>query len=233
VKKDRRPHRELLVAAQEQRGGFRRDLIDLLHTRNWICLPDETMAEVAAGIGVTEAVLREAEVVARRRNLTLLSNRLPSDRCPERMQRLVMPAQVMADFQATAAQFSATPCSLLRSIIHHVLSRPPHLERTRLLELERKWIYQGKVYVVYVDPKHGGKKWSYGATATITHGAYVALRNRAKNLGVSISAVLREAVVDLLEAKLDRLQMVPSVDHMWNDPARYWVGKKEKDDALE
>ena len=63
--------------------------------------------------------------------------------------------------------------------------------------------------------------------------AYVALRNRAKNLGVSISAVLREAVVDLLEAKLDRLQMVPSVDHMWNDPARYWVGKKEKDDALE
>ena len=58
---------------------------------------------------------------------------------------------------------------------------------------------------------------------SVTHGACRALVLRAANSRVRPSALVRGAIIDLLEGRGGPLRICTHVGQMWDDPQRYWL----------
>jgi hypothetical protein len=203
---------------------FRRWIIAKLKESSWVVYHGEDLERVAERLGLRPELLREAQE-------SLAEDCRREGREPVRLGKpnakarggrafvdIVLPKRVHEDWQAYCATRELAASVLLRSLIHRALVFPPPAQR----RCDRGWIYRGKYMPVCLERPEGGGRYVTSIAADVTPGAKLALARRSRKLGVMPSAIVREAIVDLLEGRTKQLAIIGSVGGMWDDPDRYW-----------
>ena len=206
---------------------FRRWLIDKLKQSRWARVKDETIEHLAERLGVHPDVLvvAQRELDQKRRAAGLRPVSLGEHQRPHQVtsKKLVLefPKAVYDDWKQLCDLRGIPPATMLRSLIHTLLSGPQNPTWTR-----RGWTYHGLRYPLdkYSHEKKTSKKWPYATHTTVTHGASAALTMRAGAAGTTVTALMRGQLIDLLEGRLARLNIINSPGSMFDDEKRYWTG---------
>jgi hypothetical protein len=104
--------------------------------------------------------------------------------------------------------------TLLRSALHHFLTHPGYpLPRDH-------WTYQGKRYVV---GETAGNPWIYRLRFEVPAGFMAMVHRRRRVLGVPLSRITRNLVLDILEGRLLDMRMITASQQLW-ESSRYQVG---------
>lgn len=215
-----------MTAPREDVARFRRWLIHKLKRSRWAARRDESVEQTAKRIGVQPDVLREAqaELDAERQAegkqpLILGTGRVR--RGPRKQVFVDMPQSIFEDYRQYCAIRGLPGAVVLRSVVHTLLSGPENPRWTG-----RGWFYRGQPVrmgnYAEVAAAHGGA-WPWNVKADVSDGAYRALIQRAEHLGCTYTALLRGALIELLEGRLTRLLIVTSSASMWADETRYWT----------
>jgi hypothetical protein len=198
---------------------FRRWLIDRLKETSYSIRSGETLETLAKRLGVRTEILRTAQ--AEKAQELLAMGRSPalalSSRARGRDVQLTVhcPKNVYDAIRARAEDMGMTPAEIIRAITNTLLSGPdnPYI-------LHRSWLYQGVRQTV--GPQNG-KKWRLYFDVAMSVGAHVALKERAKRLETTKTALVRGAITDYLEGRMSGVNFTP-VTMMWQNPKRYWTG---------
>lgn len=202
---------------------FRRWLVDRLKQTRWARIKGERIEATAERLLVHPDALRLAqraldEERQRDGRVPVAVGSRHRGRLRERIIEIAMPAEVHADWQAYCKQRQLSEYTILRSLAHALLLNPRNPTY-----LGRGWPYRKHWYRLdgHRQYRRRGEKWPWTAKTTTTMGASQALLRRASQAGVSVSALLRGAVLDLLERRTLQFQIVTAADQMWDDPDRY------------
>lgn len=203
---------------------FKRWLIDKLKISRWPYKLDLPLSELSQKLGVREEVLVQAQ---RELDDLRLSQGLPlaklghplikfgKSRVEARVE-MPIPREIHEEWGAYAEARGLSRSALLRSVLHHFLSRPgpPHHP------LVKAWIYRDKqLSLIY---RHADEKqWPYWVRTSITEGASDALTLRAQSLGSSEFALVRAIMLDTLVGQLKDFKFLTGRTGMWDDPERY------------
>lgn len=211
----------------ELHGRFRRWLIEKVKRSRWVTYPSDSLEAVARRIGVQPDVLVEAqaELTEERRHDGKLPLKLGTGRVRQARRKQIdldVPKPVFDDWLAYCQTRDLPPSVVLRSLIHTLLSGPENPSWTG-----RAWWYRGKTHRLsnYAEVAKRGW-WPYNAKTDVTPGAARALALRAQALGCTYTGLVRGAIIDLLEGRTQRLNVVTSASSMWEDETRYWTGKE-------
>lgn len=197
---------------------FRTWLVKQLVRSRWSAVKGEEPALLARRLGVSPSVLAEA-VVARRSEAAakgypqggtdLLAR---NDYATIRVQ---LPAAVRKDWIAFRTKLRLGDSTLLRSMIHHLLST-----RARPQSVSATWLYRGIVYKQSrTDPR---------AVTRITRGAQIALDTYAREWRTTSNGITRGLMIDALEGRLQRFKII-AYSELWGDPDRYLHPEKFSD----
>lgn len=211
-------------ASQPQVSKFREWLVDRVKESGWVGYSGEDDEQLSSRLGVRPEVLVEA-----RNSLAdeyRREGREPLDVGTRRRRQfpaqpryeVVLPKVVHKDWLVYCRARQLDESTVLRSIVHYLLSRPQNPG-----PITYRWWYRGRCYRVCKE--RGGRKktgkFITSVEARITNGARAALTRRARSLNVHPSALVRAVMMDLLEGRLKSLPVV-NIDQMWDDPNRYW-----------
>ena len=217
-----------MPASENRRiGQFRRWIVEKLKETIWLHYAGEERSEVAKRLGLQPELLLEAELSlerdCRRDGRTPVklgsSNASSSRRLSSGFHvDLPIPPRVHADLIAYCDTRKIPPSTLLRSLIHWLL-----LRRELPAACSGKyWIYRGKREQICRRRSETTGRRATSVDTLVTAGAKQALIRRARKRGVAVSALVRGAVMELLEGRIKRLYVVTNVKEMWDDPDRYW-----------
>lgn len=206
--------------ASEHHTAFRAWLIERLATSRWPIYRDDTDERIAARIGVTVDVLREARelVRAREKKPDRRDARLGMPRAQPfaRFHIFVEPPEaIYLDWAAQRRHRDQTNACLLRSVVHHVLRlkvQPDWVTGRR----RDAWFYKGE----WLGQKNI-RAHSYRIKTYVTEPCGRALTERARATHVTASAIVRWGVCAFLEGKFRKFQIVTSLDSLYNDAERY------------
>lgn len=206
---------------------FRRWLIDKLKQSRWARMKGESIEHLGVRLGVQPDVLivAQRELHRERRAAGLRPISLGEHQRPHQVTSkkllLLFPKAVYADWKQLCDLRGIKAATMLRSLIHTLLSGPRNPTWTG-----RWWIYHGRRYPLdkHSHHKRTSKKWPYVTHTTVTHGAAAALTMRADGAGTTVTALMRGQVIDLLEGRLERLNIINAPGAMFDDEKRYWTG---------
>lgn len=205
---------------------FRRWLIEKLKRSRWVAIPGDSVERVSRRLGVHPEALAEAqaEFAEERRKEGKAPAALGTGRAVQGRRKQIdldLPEVIQADWQRYCQLRDLSSSVLLRSVIHTLLSGPENPTWTG-----KGWWYRGRMHRLSNYKKVAAKGWwPHNAKTDLTPGAVRALTIRADTLGCSYTALVRGAMIDLLEGRTRRLNIVTSVATMWEDENRYWTGK--------
>jgi len=208
------------VTRAEPVAKFRRWLVERLADSSWATVKGESLEELAERLWVHPDALRAAQEMLELR--AKKNGRLPTridgkyDR-PRQVELTTLPREVYDDWKAYCKARDLTTDVLLRSLVHHLLSRPA---QPSVLSV---WIYKGKRLKPCRDRNGATGRWSTSIVSRISHGAHQALVRRARNANVHMTAIVRGGIIDLLEGRIKQLHIIAHPRDMWGDPARYWT----------
>lgn len=209
----------------EGHSRFRRWLVDKVKRSRWVTYSADTAESVARRIGVQPDVITQAqrELADERRAEGKQPMLLGTGRPQVRKRRQIdvdMPKDVHSDWVLYCKTRDLPGSVVIRSLIHTLLSGP---ENPRWLG--RQWRYRGRTLrlVGYKDWIQRG--WPYNIKTDVSEGAARALTLRARTFGCTPTALVRGAIIDLLEGHTKRLNIVTSSVAMWDDETRYWTGE--------
>lgn len=205
---------------------FRAWLIEKVKRSRWVTYKDDDLARLANRLGVQESVLVEAQrqLSASRKEQGLKDVTLGSRHARDATRTLVtldMPESVHQDWVAYCSLRDLEQAVVLRSLVHTMLSGPENPTW-----IGRGWVYRGtrRLLSGYDKITETGRGWPWGASTSVTHGVVRALTVRADRCNSSKTALIRGAVIDLLEGRTTRLLMMTSPSGMWEDENKYWLG---------
>lgn len=148
-----------------------------------------------------------------------------------------MPSMGQKVNEANHPQITADPPEVVARVWEHVCDREQirssalmrSLVHTYLLGswepqwINRSWRWRGRIYRVPAEKYHQEHHaaWPHRKRTFISPGALQALKRRAEYKSTSQRAILRGLMLEFLEGRVKRLQIV-STQQMWNDPDRYW-----------
>jgi hypothetical protein len=208
---------------------FRRWLVDKVKRSRWVTYASDDVETVAQRIGVQPDVLRQAqsELEAERQAdgrpaLVLGSSRLRPRKQPQ--LGVDMPKEVFEDWQLYCKTRDLPGGVIVRSLIHTLLSGPENPTW-----IGRRWRYRGRTLKLTGYKYAVG--WPYKVKTKLSFGASRALALRAQSIGCNVAALIRGAVIDLLEGRTKRLNIITSADAMWEDENRYWLGRPPSERA--
>lgn len=197
---------------------FRRWLVERLADSSWAAVKGESLEELAERLWVHPDALRAAQEMLnlRAKNHGKMPARVDCKYDRPRQVDVLLPREVHDDWKAYCKARDLTTDVLLRSLVHHVMSRPPPSEFPSFC------IYKGKRLKLCRDRNGTTGRFSTSLASRISPGAHQALVRRARNRSMSIAAIMRAAVIELLEGRIKKLHIVAYPRDMWGDPARYW-----------
>lgn len=203
---------------------FRRWLVDKVKRSRWVTYNADTAESVARRIGVQPDVITQAqrELSDERQAAGKAPVLLGTGRPPRRRRRQIdvdMPKDVHSDWLLYCKTRDLPGSVVIRSLIQTLLSGP---ENPRWLG--RQWRYRGRTLHLAGYKDYVQRGWPYNVKTDVSEGAARALTIRARALGCTPTALVRGAVIDLLEGHTKRLNIVTSSVAMWDDETRYWVG---------
>lgn len=211
-----------LQKSQPQVAKFRRWIVKRLKETNWVHFQDDSIEDVSRRLGLRPELLLEAkhsfEEEARRRGLepqrtglAALSESRRAARC-----EVVLPVEVFRDWEAHVQARGWHGTLMLRSLVHKMLlsSKLPAV-------VTRTCIYRGKFVPLRTQRNNGKGHYSTVVECDLSDGAHQALWDRARKANVSVSALLRGAILDLLEGRTTKVVPIYTRMQMWNDPLRY------------
>lgn len=216
------------VAPQDGEAKFRRWLIAKLKQSSWSQVVGDDLETISARLLVRpEAItLAQRALDEDRRRLGRRQSQVGTGHSVALGYEFEVgfPQSIHAEWLSYCRARDMTPTSMLRSVIHTLLSGP---EQPRWVG--RTWRYHGKRVPMsgYVKYRKAAKKWPYVTKAKIPLGARRALNRRAGALGCTPSALVRGAIADLLEGRTRRLSIVSSAQAMWDDEGKYWTMDEE------
>lgn len=204
---------------RDRQSEFRRWIVDRVKESHFMVLREDTLEAVARRIGVQPDVLVQAqkEKATEMAALGRLPTRIGSTRRSsgsEAVVQLMFPEEIFPVFVEAAKIKGFENSELVRSIIHTLLLGPDNPRWCA-----RGWYYQGHMYRI-----RAATRLQYRCKSHITRGADVALGLRARQLGVTRIALVRGAVIDFLEGRMNVICHT-DLEHMWDDPRRYWTGE--------
>ena len=211
----------------EGHARFRRWLIDKLKRSRWVSYSTDSLEAVARRVGVQPDVLvqAQAELTAERRSDGKKAIVLGTGRAWHGRRKQIdldLPKAVNDDWLAYCRARDLSGSVVLRSIIHTLLSGPENPTWTG-----RTWWYRGKMHRLSNYKVVAAKGWwPYNAKTDVTPGAARALTLRAERIGCTYTGLVRGAIIDLLEGRTKRLNVVTVASAMWEDENRYWTGKE-------
>lgn len=210
--------------SDEGESRFRRWLIDKLKRSRWVTYSTDTTESVAKRIGVQPDVIVQAqrELAAERQAEGKAPMRLGTGRTKRGRRRQIdvdMPKEVHEDWILYCRTRDLPGSVVIRSLIHTLLSGPDNPTW-----ISRRWRYRGRLLRLVGYKEYVNRGWPYNVKTDVSEGAARALAVRARGLGCTLAALVRGAVIDLLEGRTKRLNIVSSSDAMWDDETRYWVG---------
>lgn len=197
----------------EQR--FRRWLIDRLKETRFSIFDGYDVRKLAERLGVQTSVLRLAQ--SEKADELLAAGRKYSgvERTQSRTSVQIsiwMPPLIREDLELRAQRMQCTAAEITRAIAHTLLSGPDNP-----VVLGRQWWYHGE--------SHPWKRDNAARIdTTVSNGARAALDLRAQRLGTTATAIMRGAIADYLEYRMEEIYFLPALQ-MWEDPSRYWTGE--------
>lgn len=206
---------------------FRRWLIGKIKRARWATFRSDDIDAIAVRLGVQPSVLEEAqaELNAERQRDGKLPAAIGTRQklTKRRYLDLDMPKPVFEDWKRYCELRQVLSSTLLRSVVHTLLSGPDNPTWTG-----RGWLYRGHRLVLesYFDSARKRKGWPWNAKTDVTPGSIRALTARADACGAKYTALIRGAVIDLLEGRTKRLNIVTTASAMWEDENRYWTGRE-------
>jgi hypothetical protein len=207
---------------------FRRWLIDKVKRSRWPTFKDDTPEAIGQRIGVQPEIIIQAqrELAEERIAQGKAPLRLGTGRTRRKKRRWLdidMPKDVHQDWLLYCRTRDLPASTVLRSLVQTLLSGPENPTW-----LGRVWRYRGRMLrlVGYKEFMRSG--WPYNVKTDVPEGAVRALTIRASGLGCTMTALVRGAVIDLLEGRTKRLNIVNSPDAMWEDENRYWTGQRQQ-----
>lgn len=195
--------------------SFRRWLVEKLKQTRWVKKPEETYEELARRLWVAPEALIEAQKALDRdrrrvgRELIEIGTRRQLARQHGELYDVAMPERVYVDWDAYCKQRRTQPSCILRSLVVHSLAR-----KTRPAWVAQQWRYRGQVLKVPYNTK-------CVARTRIPLGVRQALLRKSEAWGMSMAALVRTEVVELLEGKLTRLPLIMTVRELSDDPDSY------------
>ena len=209
----------------EGESRFRRWLIDKVKRSRWVTYTTDTVESVARRVGVqTEVILQaQRELAEERRAEGKAPVVLGTGRVRKGKRRQIdvdMPKDVHHDWLLYCKTRDMPGSVVIRSLIHTLLSGPENPSW-----IGRTWRYRGRTLRLTGYKDYIKRGWPYNVKTDVSEGAVRALMLRARDIGCTPTAVVRGAVIDLLEGRTKRLNIVTSADAMWDDETRYWLGK--------
>lgn len=214
-------------AEAELHARFRRWLIEKVKRSRWVTYPTDSLEAVALRIGVQPEVLVQAqhELTEERRSEGKLPIAIGSGHVVQDKRKQIdldVPKAVFDDWTQYCQTRDLPSSVVLRSLIHTLLSGPENPTWTG-----RGWWYRGKMHRLTNYATTGEKGWwPYNAKTDVTPGAARALNIRAQSVGCPYTALVRGTMIDLLEGRTKRLNIITSASSMWEDESRYWTGKE-------
>jgi hypothetical protein len=211
--------------ADEGESRFRRWLIDKVKRARWVTYTADTVDAVARRIGVQPDVITQAqaELAAERRAEGKMPTVLGTGRTQRLKKRQIdidMPKDVHHDWLLYCKTRALPGSVVIRSLIQTLLSGPENPQW-----LGRQWRYRGRILRLTGYKEYITRGWPHNVKTDVSEGAARALTLRARSLGCTLAALVRGAVIDLLEGRTKRLNIVNSPDAMWDDETRYWLGQ--------
>lgn len=208
----------------EGESRFRRWLLDKVKRSRWVTHNADTVESVARRIGVQPDVIVQAqrELADERKAEGKIPMVLGTGRTRRLKRRQIdvdMPKAVHEDWLLYCQTRDLPGSVVIRSVIHTLLSGPDNPSW-----IGRQCRYRGKMLPLEGYGQFVKRGWPYNVKTDVSEGASRALAVRARNLGCTLTALVRGAVIDLLEGRTKRLNIVNSPDAMWDDETRYWVG---------
>jgi len=207
---------------------FRRWIVTKLKESTWWQFQGESRDAVAKRLGLRPELLLEAQLSLERdcrrdgRAPVRLgtSNMSPLGQWgTEHRVEIVLPRLVYEEWEAYCQTRQVASGVLLRSLIHRMLMLRELPEVSR----GKDWVLRGQRLAICLDRKGGNGAYVTRLVAKITAGAKQALLRRARKCGISVSALIRGCIVELLEGRVPKLVLVGSIREMWDDPNRYWT----------
>jgi len=212
---------------EEDHARFRRWLIEKVKRSRWVTYPTDSLEAVARRVGVQPDVLvqAQAELSAERRSAGQRAVVLGTGKTVHGRRKQIdldLPKALNDDWLAYCRARDLSSSVVLRSIIHTLLSGPENPGWTG-----RSWWYRGKTHRLSNFKEVAAKGWwPYNAKTDVTPGAFRALVLRAQRLRCTYTGLVRGAIIDLLEGRTKRLNVVTVASEMWEDENRYWTGKE-------
>jgi len=198
-------------------------VVDRLKESRWVVYRDEALEQIAVRLGVRAELLQEAqrELDEEARRDGALPTRLGTgsgryDDLPA--LEIVLPKVVFRDWAQYCASRDLPHAVVLRSLVHRLLSSPKQPSW-----VDGKWRYRGKYYSICQERHHGRGRFVTAVACKVSHGAHRALALRARHHRHRPSALMRGAIIDLLEGRAGTFQLCSQVNEMWDDPQRYWL----------
>lgn len=136
---------------------------------------------------------------------------------------LKTPPKVLIDWKAYCTYRDIKSSTLLRSLIHSLLSGPKDPDY-----VSNRWRYRGRL--VTVPPHEHSKTTPYRLDSLISPGSRRALGLRAKRRGCTKTALVRGQVLELLEGKLSSFEIISGPMAMHEDETKYWTGVGDDDE---
>jgi hypothetical protein len=210
--------------ADEGSSRFRRWLVTKVKRSRWVTYNADTVELVARRIGVQPDVIKQAqdELAAERNAEGKAPVVLGTGRVKRRKRRQIdidMPKAVHEDWLVYCRTRDMPGSVVIRSLVQTLLSGPDNPSW-----IGRQWRYRGRTLRLEGYKQYIRSGWPYNVKTDVSEGAARALTIRARLLGCTLAALVRGAVIDLLEGRTKRLNIVTSPDAMWDDEGRYWLG---------
>lgn len=215
-------------------ADFRRWIIERLKESQWVSYQDEDLEAESKRLGLRPELLREAQTSLAedcrrqgRQPMRLGKQRMRAERGRARFE-IVLPRVVHEDWRIYCESRELTSAVLLRSLIHGLLSR---VEQPSWLG--PYWHYRGQKQAICLERRGQRGKYLTVLCTDITRGASHALVRRANNSNVLPSALVRGAILDLLEGRTTELTILVLPGEMWDDADRYYTLDGGEDDGGE
>lgn len=208
----------------EGESRFLRWLIDKVKRSRWVTYNADTVESVAQRIGVQPYVILQAqqELAEERKadgKVPMVLGTGRTKRLKRRQIDVDMPKEVYDDWLLYCRTRGLPGSVVIRSVVHTLLSGPDNPSW-----IGRRCRYRGRMLSLVGYTQFVQRGWPYNIKTDVSEGAARALAVRARNLGCTLAALVRGAVIDVLEGRTKRLNIVSSSDAMWDDETRYWVG---------
>lgn len=206
-----------MASIAQGQPAFRRWIVAKLaiQRQTWPAAPD---AELAQWLGVTAEVLAEARELQRGLRTFGDYQKVGID---QRQVRMAMPKPVFLALLELERIRDVPRTTLLRSVVHEVLCRP-QLPTHPNYQGGHGWELGGTVYRLERRAAESGKKAHRCDVACyVTTGAFEALGLRASLHRTVPTALMRGALLDLLDGRVTEFETVPSVRYMHSGVEAY------------